>query len=735
LASHTFIHALQSLDTATYFVPLGEADGAVVAFAEKLGAYVFGQDSDYPILIGGLAATKVKGYCPLDMMMWIEGEMGSNQAQLQDYEDGWQFRQHRREGSGRSRQSPYLPPPYFSNPAFVITYIPHGALGQRLRLPASVLPLFASLCGNDYTPPTAAEYLFESGLRAAGKVEKVARVLREVLFNPNTNSPKVVNAGDHAVELVRRVIKKLAVREFSHEGAIIELVEAIIESSFQYTLPLGVECCEIYPFCGELDPLGCQTGRSRAASHNGKNEEGASAPAIKQYATAQRRGQLNSVTHAWLYPDRMYIWSVLEDPAGPSLRASEGLRGVRMAGYLIAEEGLGRMRWVDGSGGEGDCEAEIEVEPTGGAEGRNAKAGFDEVKEKTLEELLGMDTAAESGSDSEDTTLVGAYPSEEVKKVIEESHEPIPKRCIVEYVRQSNRFIGCRLDLPPLAREIPLALQSLPARLAAYLAPFQSNTPTIRALSPHLHPLVAITRLCVLECAKRAESSKTNWSKWKRSEVGAILKAGIETYGQWARDWQSKKPRAFLPLHSQASARAQAQTHGRGGPEERGGTLYPLLTNRNSILVAQMSAAMADSLVLAQSLLLLPEEGGDGPRLTHLIPFVFFSGTTMHSILNGRTPTSASEFEWSEKDQETLESCLGAVAEGREDAVVGWHTAPKEKVKEVNAEKGEKGEEEARVWKRGRSGRDGSPGPKEAGGWSRDTGASGRFDLLRSMPE
>jgi hypothetical protein len=157
---------------------------------------------------------------------------------------------------------------------------------------------------------------------------------------------------------------------------------------------------------------------------------------------------------------------------------------------------------------------------------------------------------------------------------------------------------------------------------------------------------------------------------------------------------------------------------------------------------------MTDSLYLAQSLLLLPEKDStdikekDPPKLTHLTPFVFFNGSTLHNVLNGRTPSPQTDFEWGEKEQGVWKECLEAVSSGVEEAIVGWcnekprnegkkgrsDTQDKETEKERAKEHGGL-EREKTVWKRG--GRQGV--------WRTKVGStggttSGRFDLLSGMP-
>ena len=84
---------------------------------------------------------------------------------------------------------------------------------------------------------------------------------------------------------------------------------------------------------------------------------------------------------------------------------------------------------------------------------------------------------------------------------------------------------------------------------------------------------------------------------------------------------------------------------------------------------------MTDAHLLAQALLLLPDpadQTSEKSGLTHLIPFVFFSGVILHTLLSGEEPQSSSVWRWSEAEREMYEKCLGAVTEGLEDVIIGW---------------------------------------------------------------
>ncbi|WWD21607.1 hypothetical protein CI109_106093 [Kwoniella shandongensis] len=728
-ASHAFLFALRRLDVAFHIVPEGEADGVCVSFANQLGGYVIGQDSDFVIMVG--RTERVKGYVPLDMMMWIEGE-GDNATSSRRPSPGpdgsFQPVMNRRGVSSPIRQSALLPQPAYTRPTLVLTVVQPQALRQRLRLPPHYMPLFASLCGNDYTPPSTASQFFEPNLDTVQRVEKAARILREQLFSPSANAKASINPGDQVVELVERVVKKLSVYPFDTEQSLQNMVDIIIDAALQYSLPPGGECCSTFPFCGELNGSGCRTTSSTRL--DGETEKQVWISAARQaYAAAQRQGYLNSITNGWLYPDRTYLWGVLEDPTAASLRSSAGARRVRTATWGIADEGLGGLRWPT-------LEVEADKEPDTVSNGVEDEMDTDK-EDRALRSLLGVDVTennseAGDGVISEDTTLVDA----EVNTSRSSTARTSTTRAITEYARQgsSSKLIACQLELPPARIRseggLPTCLQPPENRLRVYLEPLSSATPLVRALPVSLQPLVAILRFSILEAASK--SSKNDTHKWRRDEVSAVLRATIGTFTMWRKDLITE-----LDQHTKAV-----------GPEE-GGMLYPLLESRNAQLIAQLSSTMVDSQLLAQSLLLLPGIPNSdslssveqfGP--THLIPFVFFSGVTLHRLLSKLEPGAG--WSWTSEEQEAFEQCWEALIEDLEEGtIVGLNSPQAHQNKEETPLAGE-GEEEgkedvvssSRDNKKKAKKAKRKSADKEGGQKKKDTTKAvggGRFDLLGDM--
>ncbi|WVQ98179.1 hypothetical protein IAU59_005301 [Kwoniella sp. CBS 9459] len=717
-ASHAFILALHRLDVKTHFVPQGEADGVCVVMADKIGGYVLSRDSDFPVLVG--RTERCKGYVPLNMLNWIEGEIipptssSSTSASASVFPPDGKYRppgmraamtnqqsfqpvQNNRRGQAYHpdhRHSSLLPSPSFENPTLVLTTIPPQALRHRLRLPATHLPLFASLCGTDYTPPSITQQFFEPSLSVVQRIEKAARILREQLYSPSNQQPSsgrsgtpTPNPADQVVQLVKKVIKKLCIYPYDTEQALDETVDIVIEAALQYQLPHGGVCCSIYPFCGELDPMGCQTPISMPdiASIEGvvppvtppSSGSDYKKKAKEAYAEARRMGLLSSINHGWLSPDRVYLWHVLEDPSGPNWKCTEGSRGIRSTAWGVAEEGLGGLRWPEEDMSNGD-----DLRPSS-AQSRAVEASPNDskIEDKALRRLLGVDqseTNSEAGDiPSEGTTLVNSNVS--INQDSSFAAEETP-RAIIEWCRQgaSKRIGPSALPLPPL-RDTgydgpPTCLLPYENRLKLYLDPLHSDTPAINALPISIQPLIATIRFCVIDASART-SGKTDAHKWRRDETAAILRASLGTYSMWLKDLRSEEP-------SSAVIRGGSKTLGEGGRN------WPLLETRNSTLIAHLGSAWADAHTLAQALLLMPSiasptviasttiagaEDTDGfwdIGPTHIIPYVFYSGINFHLLLSKTEPGAGTGWVWGKEEQGMFDRCWAALIDGLEEGVI-----------------------------------------------------------------
>jgi len=675
------------MDIKTHFVPLGEADGVCAVLAERLGAHVMGQDSDFVILMG---EGGVRGYVPFDGLSWFEGSSESNENTDPTSAGGEEFTTVSNTKIRRSRESPLLPPPDYSNPTLNLTYYPPSALRVRLRIPSTVLPLFASLCGTDYTPLTAAYHFFEPSQNLVSRIEKVARILREQLYSPSAN--KLGTAGDHAADLVTRVIKKLLVRPFYTESEGAALIDAIVDSTLQYTLPTLGRCCEHHPFCGALDE-GCQSESVRGV------DEG-----IKRFSKASEKGEFRSARQGYFYPDSVFPYQVLEDPGRGSLKAG-GLLGVRKVAWEILDEVL-ELKFVQA---ESEPEPELEtasstilaqsVDPVGEAEEIDSQRSMvvDEGSQSTLfEDEPSKEHDVEPSTDAD-------IPAE--MEIDLQCNPPTPARIITEHIRSSNRITPHIITLDPsiTPRSNPRALQPLQDRLRTYLYPFHADTQLINSLPPQYRPIIAIIRFCILD----SQSWPGHEQSWRYSEIEAVLRSCLGTYAQWNRE-----------------------AAGDGPSKKELEMTYPLLTSRNAQVAAHLQATMTDSLVLAEALLL---SNKDDSAVAHLQIYKFYSGQTLHTFLNKQVPEG---WKWRESDQTIYEQCWEALVDGIKDKIVGFtlpstttmttvHDEKEGGADEQEVEVAEKEVVKKRKKNKGKGG--GGKTPKPSGG------VGGRFDLLSGL--
>lgn len=680
-----FAAALESLSVPTHFVPMGEADGVVVALADKCGGYVLGRDTDFVILSAG--CERLRGYAPLDMMDWTDS------APLDDAPGAdFQTVAGKRPRSGRSR---LLPPAGAGNPTLVLATYSTSALCRRLRLDAPLLPLLSSLVGNDYTPAWAGEVLFPR-MRPGDRIDRAARVLADL-------RPSVVAAED----LVRRAVRKLWVRPFIDDTDLNELVDSIIDATIQYVLP-APPCCDVLPFCGDLDD-GCRTATgSRATSRAttpgpGEHGNAVHSEAAIAYAAMQRKGRLSALTSAYLYPDRVHLWPALEDPSKQSNRAAEAAGRARLAAYTIMDTAVG-LRFPPAS---------------------------DEMRD-------------EMRQDEEASFLLG------VEQPIEELEER--PRVVTEYMRQgsSSRMVTKRAVLPPRDEAAPGAdafgndeeeehaenhrgtketeameamdtrpqdsgvqtngghgatatcLWPLPERQRLYLHYLGADTPSILAMPARLHPLLGAVRLVLASGAD-----------WTKAELEAVLRGAIGSLAAWdaaAASSSSELQSSFKAPSSPStpSGLERVLSNASSVPSasfefDAGSIIAPELTSRNAHIVAALTSALQDASFLAQALL-LPD--------THTSPHVWICGSALHSLLAGRDPPPGAGWVWNAGCRSRWRKAVAAVLDG---VSVSSAPSPGEKKKAKKKNKGKSRKE------------------KQNGETMAKNGATNRFDLLVGM--
>ena len=748
---NTFIDALHSCSVSAKFVAEGEADAVCVAVAEEKGGFVMGSDSDF-LILGAASSTAggvggYRGYIPFDMVQWIEGPtregLGDAPGPAEGADDFIAVSARRRVAPSH-RPSPFLPSPHLERPSLAILYFTPQSLRSRLRLPTSVFPLFAALVGNDRSHPTASSLFFDVNSAAGDRIDRVARVLREALFslakrNP-PSSPRsgaetpTQSPGDQAIELVELAMKKLALRQPPNDAVRIELLNSIIDSTFQYILPSLHDCCGLYPFCGRVGDHGLCSSF--------KHTDGISVykpgPAASSFAKASRQGLTPGLMSGWLHPDRIYPRPLLEDPQGPGLRMSLGLREIRALTWSIVEHGIGELQW--------DLENDDDSAPRT-PEAGDVKTTLDNVEDVDGLDVKGLDEAVAklTVSPLETSVPVQAEPQKrEVEADAEVELEEESYKAVVEYIRQGSSIKLSAIPLRLLAlpssthwNAAALPLQPLANRQASYLFALQSLTPAIQALPLWLQPLVANLRCTIIETSNRAHEHKPS-QHWKRKEAELCLKAGVGSWGMRRRQ-----------LEDEAKGKAEAVWDGQYSAQQL------VLQTRNVDLLSQLTATMVDSHLLAQALLLVPElRGAEEPAAvtlpqvlsgndfsqpskaksidavhcsTHSAPWVFFNGHISHLVMLGEEPASKMGWRWGERETADFELCWEALREDLPEHVIKhWGSSVHAKVAAAAPASLDQASLKAKSKERKKAAKAASTGDLKAPG-------RGRFDLLSSI--
>jgi hypothetical protein len=276
------VAALDALKVSMEFVPEGEADAAVVAVAQRRGAYILGNDSDFAILSAG--APNVRGYIPTEGVQW-------------------------------GRRSTLIPPKSWTNwtnPAVHVVVYSTPALCKHLGVPSNTLAVLSSLVGNDYV---AFEYFWDRVRQET--TEPCDKPYWRIQFAAKaiqTIPARTLSSEADAVAYVRDIVTALRGQRVKDE-----VVAKVIAATLQYTLPQQGKCCGAFPLCTNSQ---CSAATPPSL-------------AVQAYVKAQRAGRLKPLTNAFMAPDRLYPWGLSEDSRFPPARNADISRSVRAHAYSI----------------------------------------------------------------------------------------------------------------------------------------------------------------------------------------------------------------------------------------------------------------------------------------------------------------------------------------------------------------------------------------------------------------
>ena len=550
----------------------GEADPECAGLAAHYNGYVLALDSDYLVF-----NAPHKGYIPLDDLVWaLPGNTSSSEDEDEDDNDndGFQTVSHTKKKIVAQEDGVVrglIPPSKFLS-LTVSTYRAE-TLAASLRLSTGLLPLLASVLGNDFTPPTLPFNFFPKNMAGPERVSRATSVIRAIV-NPSSKQPprrkgakarilRALEGADKVTLLIATVVVDLALRDDLSDRELAELVGGIRDSIFHYIVP------DDFPGPGPLsDPELLQPANDQQRKVQ------------RKFLKAYRRGEFSS--HLMGYYATGTAWSCLnlEDP---DIKTSQEIVGapVREWIYAVLAHGLdgvgrdlveARAPTIDHddelidveeelTDSEDEREAsELSADPkspmstmTGASVGTLEGMSFDPLValRDQLEGLRGQQSAGVLPPNGylhargELATSAASLPSEL------ELTRPSSPRFITEYVRRGTRLVPIKVlvrDLTGLVAECeaegstydtadlnplptidfgtPIQFHSADTRLSLFLHALHANTTSICDLPNNWTLLAASLRWTIIASSTRLPSGNAKGmyrGKWTASEVKAFI--------------------------------------------------------------------------------------------------------------------------------------------------------------------------------------------------------------------
>ncbi|KAG1716204.1 hypothetical protein ID866_944 [Astraeus odoratus] len=544
-----------------------EADPYAVELAGRLGAYVVGNDSDFVIFNSGHYA----GYMALDDMLWTAPvtEEGTDDTTKSDRDDEFRAVVHSKTKNRATRQIPtygLIPPSDVSPTDLVLSasvYTP-AALASHLKIPVTILPLLASLVGNDFSNKSTTQrnvqsLFFERSLSLSQRITHTAKTLSSIL-NAASQQRKARHQVGSVMDLIDRAVNALLVRAPSHMGSgeVDAIVERIVNAALQYAIDKydgGVYGpASIWPtqICALHSENTCPFAAffARALSRNAAGVADSDANVCEadnriksklgaMYVEAYRMGKLSpkitdivssgtfwptiflenpdfeTVAKSIGRPVRQWIYALLEDAVGlPEVPSDEAVP-------LLAEETKGRDSCIDND--EDPDELIDVVEEYSSDENTDLLAPLRDE----LERLRGADDSA-----SEVPTLTSVSSRSRARASLR----------VLEYVRRGTRITPEEVAIPDLktlllssgfnddagdGTYLPFQLRSLEERMSLFLHILKSDVPGIRDLPPDVLLGVLVVRwvahtLHIRAVETGAGTARDN-ERWTYREARAFL--------------------------------------------------------------------------------------------------------------------------------------------------------------------------------------------------------------------
>ncbi|KIK81542.1 hypothetical protein PAXRUDRAFT_832773 [Paxillus rubicundulus Ve08.2h10] len=619
-----------------------EGDPYAVELAGRLGAYVVGNDSDFVILNSGQYA----GYISLDEMVWtvplpVDQPATANRDEGGDFQTVVNNKTKKRTVAAQQRTARGLIPPentLTADLALSVTVYTPSTLALHLKIPITLLPLLASLVGNDFsnlssTQRNVQSLFFERNLTLSQRITHAANTLSTIL-NSSTQKRKARHQVGSVMDLIDRAVNSLLVRSPNSlaPGEVDDIVDRIVNAALQYAIdkyegelygPASLWPTEICALHGDgTCPLPSIFSRALSQSQEPDSNNGVLLDSVllrlrTMYLEAFRSGKFQPKLTDVLSTRTFWPRIFLDNPDVEDVARSVG-RPIRRWIYALLEDAVGLPEppaeepWIE--------------------DGSVSQDGWED--EEDPDELI--DVIEEDFSDDENVDLLAPLRGELQRLHAEEDPSEIPtsissrprsglrpsSKCVIEYVRRGSRIIPEEVPVPDLAALmissgfsgyvdleawVPVQLRSLKERMSLFLQILESNVPAVRDLPSERLMAVLVVRWLVHTLHLRAAESGMNKDREKER-------------------WTHQEARTFLTFYMASLAR--------DGVAERSDNTdanVPI-TNRNIQLLAQVVMAIETIQLLSQVLLLSERVPANVEAL---------SGIEFHSYLTGTTPLSA----------------------------------------------------------------------------------------------
>jgi hypothetical protein len=607
------LDALRSLnDVVEIHLADDEGDPFAVELAGRLQGYVTGQDSDYVIL----NSKGYAGYIPMDQMFWsVDSQEEVVDDQAQDDAGFVVTRANKARGYANeaSASAQGIIPPDIGDELSLscVVYTPQ-ALASHFQISISLLPLLASLVGNDFTTDRrpASKLFFERNMAVSQRIDRVASVLKSVsaVVTGSSVKRKARHQVTSVVDFVDLAIESLLIRPMSlGPGERGSIVEKTVDATLQYAIPKyqdggdgSISLCPLH------DPDSCPLAGCLSSGGPAEDETEARKEVRFLYMSAYRRGQFSPGLMDVLSTGTAWPESFLENPDIETVSRSLG-RPIREWVYAVLDDGMGIMEHgAEPEGNElGESDADelsdddeivdlVEEDSDDDVGSGNPLAPL----QGALKELT-IGAKAPPSTSSHTTTSRGMRPkyvTEHIRRGTRHAEEPVSVRSLAMLLSSHDIDIDLRHDY--IVR--PIQLQDEDLRMTVFLRALGSNTRLVKTLPSEYLMAVVSLRWIVSRLAIRTDEAQHSSEREKEK-------------------WTVKEAQAFL-----ASFSWPGNTSSPVKPTS------PPLENRFIQLTAQVLATL-DAVEMFSQVLLLTNKVPNPAR--------FFSGKTFHQCLtNGGTP-------------------------------------------------------------------------------------------------